>query len=140
MLQVKLLDKEAKPPARATKASAGYDIFALECGSILPRSKHTIRTGIAIRLQEGTYARIASKSGLSAKKSIEVGAGVIDADYRGEILVILYNHSDKPFSYNKQDKVAQLIVEKYYSPEVEIIEDFGEEDLDRFGGFGSTGV
>jgi dUTP pyrophosphatase len=89
----------------------------------------------------GNYGRIAPRSGLAAKNFIDVGAGVIDSDYRGEVKVLLFNFSDVEFVVNPGDRIAQLIVEKYTRTE---IEDVVEGDLDSTergaGGFGSTGV
>lgn len=87
---------------------------------------------------EGTYGRIAPRSGLASKHFIDTGAGVIDADYRGEVKVLLFNHSDVDYEVKKGDRVAQLVLERIYTPEVMEVENL-EESVRGAGGFGSTG-
>ncbi|KAI5297586.1 Deoxyuridine 5'-triphosphate nucleotidohydrolase, partial [Ascosphaera atra] len=77
--------------------------------------------------------------GLSVKNFIDTGAGVIDADYRGEVKVLLFNFSDKDFKILKGDRIAQLVLEKIYTPEVEVVEQLAES-VRGAGGFGSTGT
>lgn len=94
---------------------------------------------MAIGCPEGTYGRIAPRSGLAWKHSIDVGAGVIDADYRGNVGVILFNFSDKDFEVKKGDRIAQLILEKISY--CDIVETSDLDDTSRGeGGFGSTGT
>jgi len=82
--------------------------------------------------------RVAPRSGLAAKHSINTGAGVIDADYRGEVKVILFNHSDNDFTIKEGDRIAQLVIERIYTPEVVVVEKL-EATVRGAGGFGSTG-
>ena len=99
-------------------------------------------TGLKIALPPGTYGRIASRSGLAVKHNIEVGAGVIDQDYQGEIKVLLRNLSDTPYTISQGDKIAQLIVSPYVNKQVaecEKIQDIYGESGRGAGGFGSTG-
>lgn len=86
-----------------------------------------------------TDGRIAPRSGLAAKNFIDTGAGVIDADYRGQVKVLLFNHSDVDFVVKEHDRVAQLILERIYTPEVMEVQEL-EESVRGEGGFGSTGV
>jgi len=86
----------------------------------------------------GTYGRVAPRSGLASKFMIDTGAGVIDADYRGIVFVLLFNHSEKDFEVKQGDRVAQLIIEKIQTPDVQEVQDL-EETLRGAGGFGSTG-
>ena len=97
-----------------------------------------ISTSLAIAVPEGTYGRVAPRSGLASKSFIDTGAGVIDADYRGEVKVLLFNFSDQEFHVQKGDRVAQLVLERIYTPEVMEVEDL-EESVRGAGGFGSTG-
>lgn len=83
--------------------------------------------------------RIAPRSGLAAKHFIDTGAGVIDADYRGQVKVLLFNHNDADFAVAEGDRVAQLIIERIYTPEVVEVAEL-EESVRGAGGFGSTGV
>jgi deoxyuridine 5'-triphosphate nucleotidohydrolase len=98
-----------------------------------------LKTDIAIAVPLGTYGRVAPRSGLALKHGIDVGAGVIDEDYRGNVGVILFNHSDVDFIVAAGDRVAQLILEKIETPDVEVVDDLSET-VRGGGGFGSTGV
>lgn len=83
--------------------------------------------------------RIAPRSGLAVKHGISTGAGVIDADYRGQVKILLFNHGDKDFEVKEGDRIAQLILERIYTPEVVEVEEL-EESVRGAGGFGSTGT
>lgn len=106
------------------------------------RGKALIKTDLAIACPPGTYGRVAPRSGLAWKNSIDVGAGVIDADYRGNVGVILFNFSDDAFAVKKGDRIAQLILEKIVMADVEEVPEGGDLDATArgAGGFGSTGV
>ena len=82
--------------------------------------------------------RIAPRSGLASKNFIDTGAGVIDADYRGQVKVLLFNHAETDFEVKEGDRVAQLIIERIYTPEIQVVEEL-EESVRGAGGFGSTG-
>ncbi|KAH3054749.1 hypothetical protein KXV27_001546 [Aspergillus fumigatus] len=85
------------------------------------------------------YGRVAPRSGLASKHFIDTGAGVIDADYRGEVKVLLFNFSDVDFTVKVGDRIAQLVLERIYTPDVMVVEEL-EESVRGAGGFGSTGV
>ena len=85
-----------------------------------------------------TDGRIAPRSGLASKHMIDTGAGVIDADYRGQVKVLLFNHGEKDFEVKEGDRIAQLVLERIYTPEVKEVEEL-EESVRGAGGFGSTG-
>lgn len=106
--------------------------------TIPARGKALVDTDIAIAVPPGTYGRIAPRSGLAAKHSIDCGAGVIDADYRGHVKVLLFNFSDADFSVKEGDRVAQLILERIVSPQVVVVQELSETNR-AAGGFGSTG-
>ena len=107
---------------------------------IIPsRGEGTVGTGLVVSLPPGTYARIAPRSGLAIRNFIDVWAGVVDSDYRGEIKVILFNHSAEDFAVQAGDRIAQLILEKIETPQVKKVAAL--DDTDRgAGGFGSTGT
>ena len=138
-MEVVRLKTEAILPTRATSGSAGYDLTAVQNDVIEPGSRRLIPIGVAIKLPEGVYGRIAPRSGLAVKKGIQVGAGVIDPDYTGEIHVLLFNHGSEPFEIRVGDRIAQLILEKFEFCEV-IQVDSITETLRGSGGFGSTGI
>jgi len=130
---------EAHAPTKGSAKAAGFDLrSAYEC--VVPaRGKAMVNTGIKIELPEGCYGRIAPRSGLAAKNFIDVGAGVVDEDYRGLIQVILFNHSDTPFEVKPGDRIAQLICERIYYPELVEVTDLSDTVRGE-GGFGSTGI
>jgi len=124
-------------PKRGSKQAAGYDLYTIDEGRLMPKQTRLFDTGISFTVPEGTYGRIAPRSGLS-KKGILVNAGVVDRDYTGPVKVMLHNLSDEMYQVKKNDRIAQLIIEKIATP---IIEEVGSlEETDRGeGGFGSTG-
>lgn len=116
-----------------------YEISSAYDYTVPARGKELVKTDIQIEVPEGTYGRIAPRSGLAWKNSIDVGAGVIDQDYRGNVGVILFNFSDTDFEVKKGDRIAQLICERITYPVV--VEAKSLTDTDRgAGGFGSTGT
>ncbi|KAI1461911.1 dUTP pyrophosphatase [Annulohypoxylon moriforme] len=138
-LLIKKLSPNAKLPTRGSAFSAGYDLYAAQPTSIPARGKALVETDISIAVPANTYGRIAPRSGLAAKHFIDTGAGVIDADYRGPVKVLLFNHSDADFAIAEGDRVAQLVVERIYTPEVVEVQEL-EESVRGAGGFGSTGT
>ena len=103
---MKKLDPKATLPSLGSVNAAGYDLNALVATTVPARGKVLVSTGLAFAIPVGNYGRIAPRSGLAAKHSIDVGAGVIDADYRGEVKVLLFNFSDKDFSIVPGDRIA----------------------------------
>lgn len=138
-LKVKRLLSTAKLPVRGSPFSAGYDLHAAESGSIAAGGRAIIPTGLAIKCPPGTYGRIAARSGLAAKYMICVGAGVVDADYRGEVQILLFNHSSEHFHYREGDRIAQLVLEKIYTPDVEEVNELDTTERNSCC-FGSTGI
>ena len=139
--QVTRINPAAKLPVRGSTGAAGYDLAAAEATSIPAGGRGIVKTGLAIAIPEGTYARIARRSGLAVKKGINTGAGVVDYDYRGEVGVVLFNHGTEDFAVAPGDRVAQLILERIATPdvvEVESVEQLGATERGA-GGYGSTG-
>lgn len=130
---------EAFAPSKGSVKAAGYDLRSAYDYTVPARGKEMVDTGIKIQLPEGCYGRIAPRSGLATKNFIDVGAGVVDEDYRGVLKVILFNHSDKDFEVKKGDRIAQLICEKIFYPEIEEAEELTDTTRGE-GGFGSTGT
>jgi dUTP pyrophosphatase len=134
-------------PKRMSLGAAGYDIHSCEEApvEIEPGSQKIIRTGVGVVIPRGYYGRIAPRSSLAVKHGIDVMAGVIDSDYRGELCVILRNHGDSKYCVSYGDRVAQLVLEKIILPEIEVVrmtpEEFNKEySTERgAGAFGSTG-
>jgi len=137
-LRVKLLSAQALAPVRGSSEAAGYDLFAAAACSIEGHGKALVKTDIAVAVPPGYYGRIAPRSSLAWKSHIDVGAGVIDADYRGAVGVVLFNLGAQPFEVKQGDRVAQLILTKIITPAVEVVDDL-DLTVRGDGGFGSTG-
>ena len=105
-------------PKRGSEQAAGYDLYTIDEGRLMPKQTHLFDTGISFTVPEGTYGRIAPRSGLS-KKGILVNAGVVDRDYTGPVKVMLHNLSDEMYQVKKNDRIAQLIIEKIATPVIE---------------------
>jgi dUTP pyrophosphatase len=137
-LGVKKLGYDSILPTRGSGGAVGYDLYS-NCDGVIAKGKRgVVSTGIAISLPPGVYGRVAPRSGLAMKNGIQIGAGVIDPDYTGEISVIIFNMGDTDFEVKKGDRVAQLILERCETPPVEEIS-LLEETERGDGGFGSTG-
>lgn len=134
---MKKLDASAIVPTRGSELSAGYDLSSIIDIVVPSMGRVAVPTGLAIKVPEGTYGRIAPRSGLAFKHGIDVLAGVVDADYRQSVNIILYNTSGVDYEIKKGDRVAQLIVEKIEMLDVEVVDELDETS--RKGGFGSTG-
>jgi dUTP pyrophosphatase len=125
-------------PKQATPNAAGLDLFANETLSIPAHSRSLVQLGIKVALLEGTYGQIAPQSGLSVK-GIDIGAGVIDFDYRGELQVVVINYTSQPFSIHTGDRIAQLIIKKIAFPTPVRTFDLGQTSRGT-SGFGLTGI
>ncbi|XP_050395438.2 deoxyuridine 5'-triphosphate nucleotidohydrolase isoform X1 [Patella vulgata] len=138
ILKFAKLTKNALTPTRGSKLAAGYDLYSAYNVTVPSKGKAVVKTDIQIALPDGCYGRVAPRSGLAVKHFIDVGAGVIDQDYRGNVGVVMFNFSDTDFQVNEGDRIAQLICERIYIPELQ--EQTSLDDTDRgSGGFGSTG-
>ena len=139
-LKIKKLVPNAILPSRATPQSAGYDLYSSEGYVLLPGHRVVVSTGIQVQLPPGVYGRIAPRSGLAVKHGLGVGAGVIDADYQGEIKVVLFNHDLRNYFVIRPGyRIAQLLLEYVSTPEVEEVQEFDTVTERGTGGFGSTG-
>lgn len=138
LLTFKRLDPRAILPSRGSSLSAGLDIYAIEDLTIEPRERQLARTGLAVAIPEGYYGRLAPRSGLATNKGLDTLAGVVDADYRGEIRCLLYNSGDETIALPAESKICQLIIEKIITPTPVWAEDISDTERGS-GGFGSTG-
>lgn len=140
---VALLREGATIPRRNNAGDAGYDVYADAQFDILPGQRAKVTTGIAIKIPDDCYARIAPRSGLALLNGIDVLGGVVDSSYRGEIQVILMNHGSMPFRVEPGTRVAQLIFERIYTPVLLAtpLDAFYASETSRGEkGFGSSGV
>jgi len=139
-IQIKKLSDQAKIPTQGSKYAAGYDLYAAEEVLVNTIGRKLVKTNISISIPEGYYGRIAPRSGLAYKNGIDVLAGVIDSDYRGDIGVILFNSDHNlDFPVNVGDRIAQIIIEKCHSVNWETVENL-ETSVRSEKGFGSSGV
>lgn len=138
VLRFKQLDPRAVLPKRGSALAAGLDVCAIEDLQIPPRQRRMARTGLAVAIPPGFYGRVAPRSGLAAKNGLDVLAGVIDSDYRGEICCVLYNTGDEPINLPAGSKICQLIIEQIITPEAAWATDL-DDTARGAGGFGSTG-
>ena len=129
----------AKLPTRGSEDAAGYDLYSCKPAIIPPRTRKLVDTGVSIAVPSARlYARITLRSGL-AVKGLDIGAGVVDSDYRESIKVLLINNSDTPFQINTGDRMAQLILERIENPECILVEELPSTGRGS-NGFGSTGI
>ena len=138
-LHFKELDPRAVLPTRGSLHSAGLDLYSIEDLHIAPLSRVRAHTGLSVAIPEGFYGRIAPRSGLAANHGLDVLSGVIDADYRGEIICLLYNTGDQAIVLPAGSKMCQLIIEQIITPEPAWEENL-QETARGAGGFGSTGM
>lgn len=138
-LKIKIINQNATIPSSANDGDAGYDISSCEDITVKARQRSIIKTGICIGVPKGTYGRIAPRSGLTTKKGIDVGAGVVDRSYTGEVCVILFNHSDIDFEVKIGDRIAQLILECIKTPDITVVDELCET-IRGDKGFGSSGL
>ena len=138
MLRICKLSRNAITPTRGSEEAAGLDLYSAVTAEIAPNQKALVSTDIAIECPLGTYGRIAPRSGLAVNYSIDVGAGVIDSDYRGDVKVLLFNLGNSPFKIQKGDRIAQLIIERILIPDIEIVDVLCASQRGQ-NGFGSSG-
>ena len=139
---VKRLNSKVKLPEYKTKGSSGMDLMAFINNSIKiePNTSKLIPTGLSVALPEDLEIQIRPRSGLAAKFNIGIlnTPGTIDSDYRGELKIILFNHGNKDFIVNNNDRVAQMILTPVLKMELEEVDQL-PETIRGLGGFGSTG-
>jgi len=139
-LAVQLLDPSARAPERTREGDAGYDLRSVEAFELRPGERRTVPTGVAIALPDGVAGLVVPRSGLAARHGISVvnGPGLIDPNYRGEIKVVLVNLGEHPFSAEVGDRIAQLLLVPFWSPELQVVDALPESDRGA-NGFGSSG-
>lgn len=143
-LLVTRVESGAFLPARASEGAAGYDLFScVDLKNLPPGQRAVVSTGIQVQIPDGYYGRVAPRSGLTVKHGLDVGAGVIDSDYRGVVGVVLFNHGNQHVTLPAGSRIAQLIIEKIITPEVVEVaagDKRVQETARGAGGFGSTGI
>lgn len=137
-LSFKKLHPNAILPTRGSGNAAGLDLYSIEDVVIETGERQGIRTGISVEIPHGFYGRVAPRSGLAIDYGIDVLGGVIDSDYRGEIICLLINHGDSSKAFKSGDRIAQLIIEAIINPEPKWVDKLTETSR-KEKGFGSTG-
>lgn len=139
-VNVKKLSENAKLPAYGSEYAAGADLYAAEPVCIAPGETAFVHTGIAVELPAGTVGLVYARSGLACKQDLAPAnkVGVIDCDYRGEVMVALHNHGRETRSVERGDRIAQLVIAPYYTAAFTEAEELSET-VRGAGGFGSTG-
>ena len=140
---VKRLDPRAKLPAYGSADAAGADLYALTDGpvEVAPGETALIRTGLALAIPKGYVGLVYARSGLATKQGLAPAnkVGVIDADYRGELMVSLHNHSGEVRTVEHGDRIAQLVIAPYLTARFQEAEEL-DDTARGSGGFGSTGT
>ena len=137
-VKVKLVREGASMPSRGSDGAAGWDVFAVQSFTIPAGESLLVNTGVSLELPRGTYARLAPRSGLMIK-GIEIGPGLVDRDYRGEVRALVINRSGVEFSMTAGDRFCQLVFERIYEGGLVLTPELGETQR-GFNGFGSTGL
>ena len=142
-MNIKKLTSTAIIPTRGSEKAAGYDLYA-DTNSVVeikPHKTQKINTGIAIMIPNGYYGAIVARSGLSTKKGLRPAncTGIIDSDYRGDIIVALHNDSDEVQTIEPRERIAQLVICPFLSVEFNEVDELDETERGE-NGFGSTGT
>lgn len=141
-VHVRLLRPGARVPERTRPGDAGYDLCATESFSLWPGERATVPTGVAIALAPGVAGLVTPRSGLAARFGVSLvnGPGLIDPNYRGEIRVVLVNLGDARFEAAAGDRIAQLLLVPFVTPEARVVDTLPPAGDDRGeNGFGSSG-
>lgn len=139
-IKIKKLDERAILPQRGSAMAAGMDLYALDGVTVEAGKTVIVHTGIALAIPEGYAGFIYARSGIATKRSLAPAnkVGVIDADYRGEIMVALHNHGDVAQSVEAGERIAQMVIAPFLPVELQLSETLDETER-ADGGFGSTG-
>lgn len=137
-LKIKRLSDGATVPSFAHDGDAGLDLHASEDILIAPKERKAVPLGLAFEIPKGYAGLIWDRSGLALKEGLTTLAGVVDAGYRGEVKVILYNTTDQYYQISRRDRIAQMLIQKVEQPKIEAVSMLDETQRGE-GGFGSSG-
>jgi dUTP pyrophosphatase len=142
-INIKKLNDNAVVPTYGSEFAAGADLYACidESVTIMPNETKLIKTGFSLELPIGYAAFIYARSGLASKRGLAPAnkVGVVDCDYRGEVMVALHNHSNIEQSISKGERIAQMVIAPYITAEFDVVDELSET-VRGAGGFGSTGT
>lgn len=140
LLNVKRIGSHDLPhPAQKTLGAAGFDLSAARCATLYPGQRLVIPTGFAWQIPTGMAGFVWPRSGLAVKGGVDVLAGLIDSDYRGELGVVLINHGERPFEIKHGDRIAQLVIGIHLTATVHEVEELDATERGD-GAYGHTGV
>ena len=139
ILEFRKLDKSAKKPKYAHENDAGMDLFTLDKCVLRPGEISKVRTGIAMNIPSGYVGIIKDKSSI-ASAGISTLAGVVDAGYQGEIVVVMQNLNTTDYIFEKGQKFSQILIHKVENPKLVLVKEFDDVSSRGSGGFGSTGT
>ena len=137
IIKFQLTDRDAQLPVRATDDAAGIDLFSPLQVTVKAKNRCVLDTNIKAQLPEGCYGRLAPRSSLAANHGLDIGAGVIDPDYRGTIKLVIFNFGEKDYTVQQGERVAQLICETIVKPEIQQVDKLSPTQRAE-GDFGSA--
>lgn len=135
--KVKVVNDNAIIPQKADNGCAGYDVYSTIDATLEPGTRMLVPIGVSVEIPKRCYLRIAPRSGMSVK-GIDIGAGVIDSSYRGEIKVLIVNNGSTDYFIPKGAKIAQMVMERCSNPGITLVDNLSETER-GYGGFGSSG-
>lgn len=138
-IKIQKIEEDAVVPSYAKAGDAGLNLYSAEDLVLKGSERQAIKTGIKMEIPDGYVGLIWDRSGLAVNNGIKTMAGVIDCGYRGEVKVVLMNLSKEDFEIKKGYKIAQMIIQKFESPEIEIADSLSDTERGD-NGFGSTGI
>lgn len=140
-MKIKLVSPNAVVPTYGSKCAAGMDLYSSDTYSIAPGETVLVHTGISMEIPDGYFGAIYPRSGLATKRGLRLAncVGVVDSDYRGEIIVALHNDSTETQSVELRDRIAQMVIQPYERPQVfDVVNELSDTERGS-GGFGHTG-
>ncbi|HHA18407.1 MAG TPA: dUTP diphosphatase [Methylophaga sp.] len=136
-VKIKLLYKDTKVPSYGRSGDAGLDLYSREKVVLQPGQRHSFKLGFALELPSDMVALMWDRSGMATKFGIHSMAGVIDSNYRGEVNVLLHNTSDQNYTIEVGDKIAQMLIQKYQSAQLEVVDELPDSERGDKGWFSS---
>ena len=137
-VKIKRLDSELPLPSYAYPGDAAFDVYAAETKTLLPQKRHSFRTGLSLEIPEGYVGLVWDKSGLAIRQGLKTLGGVIDCGYRGELLVGMINLSSEPYTIERGNKIAQMVIQKKETVTLEEVQELSPSERAEKG-FGSSG-
>ena len=125
-MNIKLVHEKAITPTKGSDQSAGYDLYTIDNALIQPRKSAKLRTGICLEMENNTVGLIWERSKLASKFGIQILGGVVDCDYRGEVMISVYNAGEKPFEVYAGDRMAQIIFQQYYNYDFNVVSELND--------------